>query len=813
MSTHTTPAPPTAPPAPPRLLAAARLAARAAGAPVGAVHLSGALHVHAPAGLGDAGREALAGLCRRAAESGGGGLFLAEITDQAPGIAAFAGVPLAGGGCVAVAGPVARGWSGGDRAALADAAALLAPAGAGRGRPHSSRQGIGVFRAMFAGSDTGIAVLDLGGRILRANRSLARMMGAPPARLFGRPLAAYLRSDADEAATLAEALAHGREADVHDGLRLRARGGAETWVRLKVTIRSRAGRPVFALALVEDVGERRRAAEVLGRRAAVQELMQRVSAAANRAGSLNEVLREALELTCRHTGWPVGHVFVRGDDGELESSGVWRVDDPGRFAALRDATSRVRITRGEGLVGRVEATRAPVWSEDVQAEPAFLRGEAAALVGLRGAVAWPICAGEEVVAVAEFFSGRPQRPDAELMELLGNLGTQLGLVVERERAVHLLRESEARLFQFMEAIPAGVLIREAGGQVYYANRAARELLGRAPDEEIDVQNPSRTHAMFVTGTDLRYPTERLPMINALAGRAVSVDDLEVRPGGRRVPLHVDAAPIFGAGGRVAYAVAAFVDITERLAMETTLREHARELERSNRELEEFAYVASHDLQEPLRKIRAFGDRLHQGFGAGLGEDGRDYLARMQAAAARMQQLIQELLQYSRVGRQPAQVEPVGLDAVLAEVLADLEPRLRGTGARVSAAPLGTVRADPTLMRQLLQNLLANALKFHRAGIPPEVRVETEAGDDGRTVRLTVADRGIGFEPAHAERIFLPFQRLHGRSEYEGTGMGLAICRRIAEAAGGAIQAHGEPGVGATFTVTLPACAGRAPEGA
>jgi PAS domain S-box-containing protein len=809
MSTHTTPAVPTAPPAPPRLLAAARLAARAADAPVGAVYRAGRLHVHAAEDVGDAERESLAQLCRRAAETDGG-LFLAEAADAAAGIAAFAGVPLAGGGCVAVADRSPRVWSDAHRAALADAAALLSP-GASGDRTPTSRQGIGVFRAMFEGSATGLAVLDLGGRILRANRALARMMGIPPARLFGRPLAAYLRAEGDGAAALAHALAHGGEADVHEGLRLCARGGGETWIRMKVTIRSRAGRPVFALALVEDVGERRRATELLGRRAAVQELMQRVSAAANRAGSLHEVLREVLELTCRHTGWPVGHVFVRGDGGALVSSGVWRVDDDGSFAALRDATARVHVTPGQGLVGRVEATRVPVWSEDVQAEPGFLRGEAAARVGLRGAVAWPICAGEEVVAVAEFFSGRPQRPDPELMELLGNLGTQLGLVVERERILQLLRESEARLFQFLEAIPAGVLIREAGGRVYYANHAARELLGRAPDEEMDVQNAPRTHGMYVTGTDLPYPAERLPMAHALAGRTVSVDDLEVRAGGRRVPLRVDGAPIFDPDGRVSYSVAAFVDISERLAMETALREHSRELERSNRELEEFAYVASHDLQEPLRKIRAFGDRLHHGFAAGLGEDGRDYLARMQAAAARMQQLIQELLQYSRVGRQAAAPEPVDLDAVLAEVLADLEPRLRDTGAQVGAAPLGTVCADPTHMRQLLQNLLANALKFHRPGAPPEVRVETAQEEGGRRVRLSVADRGIGFEPAHAERIFLPFGRLHGRSEYEGTGMGLAICRRIAEAAGGGIEAHGEPGRGATFTVTLPGCAGRAGE--
>ena len=142
------------------------------------------------------------------------------------------------------------------------------------------------------------------------------------------------------------------------------------------------------------------------------------------------------------------------------------------------------------------------------------------------------------------------------------------------------------------------------------------------------------------------------------------------------------------------------------------------------------------------------------------------------------------------------------------MLADLEPRLRETGGSVEAGPLAVVCADPVRIRQLLQNLVANALKFHRADVAPRVTVHAAEEEGGRSVRLVVADNGIGFEPEHAERIFLPFGRLHGRSEYEGTGMGLAICRRIAESAGGSITARGEPGRGATFTVTLPGCAGR-----
>jgi PAS domain S-box-containing protein len=409
--------------------------------------------------------------------------------------------------------------------------------------------------------------------------------------------------------------------------------------------------------------------------------------------------------------------------------------------------------------------------------------------------------------VAEFFSGRPEHPDPELLELLGNLGVQLGLVVERERILGRLRESEARLFQILEALPTGVVVRDARGQLYYANHAAQELVGGDPDHRLDLAEGLPTHAMFVTGTEEPYPLERQPVLRAYRGEAAWVDDLELRPPGRRIPLRVGAAPVYGAGGGVEYVASSFMDLTERVRMEQALRAHARELERSNRELEEFAYVASHDLQEPLRKIRAFGERLRDEWGDALGGDGRDYLARMEAAAGRMQALIHDLLQYSRVGRQRNPAVPVDLRALLHEVMADLEPRVRETGGQVETGTLAVVCADPLRMRQLLQNLVANALKFHRPGVPPRVTVRAAEEEGGRNVRLTVADNGIGFEPEHAERIFLPFQRLHGRSEYEGTGMGLAICRRIAETAGGSITAASEPGRGATFTVILPGCAG------
>jgi PAS domain S-box-containing protein len=238
--------------------------------------------------------------------------------------------------------------------------------------------------------------------------------------------------------------------------------------------------------------------------------------------------------------------------------------------------------------------------------------------------------------------------------------------------------------------------------------------------------------------------------------------------------------------------------------ERKLNETMQALRKSNRELEEFAYVASHDLQEPLRKVQMFGDMLTSQYQAALGDEGRDYLQRMQNAGRRMQTLITDLLAYSRVTTKGQPLVPVSLAEVAQQALLDLECRLRDTNGKVELGEMPEVQGDPLQLRQLLQNLISNGLKYHKKGEPPVVRVWAEPiPDEGRWL-LHVADNGIGFDEKYLSRIFAPFQRLHGRGEYEGTGMGLAICRRIVERHGGSITARSAPGQGATFLVTLSA---------
>jgi len=232
-----------------------------------------------------------------------------------------------------------------------------------------------------------------------------------------------------------------------------------------------------------------------------------------------------------------------------------------------------------------------------------------------------------------------------------------------------------------------------------------------------------------------------------------------------------------------------------------LARRAAELARSNSELEQFASIASHDLQEPLRKVRTFTEQVTAMDADQLSEKGQDYLGRANAAAARMQMLIDDLLKFSRVATQGRPFAPVDLGALTQGVLEDLEAQVERAGAQVQVGALPTIAGDALQLRQLMQNLISNALKFHREGVPPEVAIDATVSGDIAT--LTVRDNGIGFDPQYSRRIFRVFERLHGRGEYEGTGIGLALCRKIVERHGGTIIADGEPGVGATFTVTLP----------
>lgn len=359
-----------------------------------------------------------------------------------------------------------------------------------------------------------------------------------------------------------------------------------------------------------------------------------------------------------------------------------------------------------------------------------------------------------------------------------------------------------RLSQILMTAAEGIYGIDGNGIVTFINPRACEMLGYEEHELIGRDMHATVHHSRRDGSI--YPREECGLHHAgILGESTEGDVFWTKAG-QPIPIESSSSPL-DLRDKSKGAVVTFRDITNRKRDELALRRYAQELKRSNSELQEFAYAASHDLQEPLRKIQAFGERLNNKCYDALDETGRHYLERMVDASTRMRRLIDDLLSYSRVNSKTTSFLPVELSAVVADVLSDLEPRIVAEDAKIRVGDLPAIEADPGQMHQLFLNLIANSLKFRRPGVTPSISIEgnIEVGENGAMVRIAVTDNGVGFEPRHAERIFGMFERLHGRDEFDGTGVGLATCRKIAERHAGELTAWGEPDAGAVFTLLLP----------
>ena len=382
----------------------------------------------------------------------------------------------------------------------------------------------------------------------------------------------------------------------------------------------------------------------------------------------------------------------------------------------------------------------------------------------------------------------------------------------RSQTDEALAESETRKHSILESALDPIITINHEGVITEFNRAAENVFGHSRNDVLGTQ-PS----------EILFPPDKI------AGHRDRIDRYLAAGEGSMLRKRIDVTAVRASGETFPAEMAMTInlehglplltffvrDISERKRSEEEQARHAAELERSNRELEQFAYAASHDLQEPLRKIRTFGDRLQMRCGDALDDTGRECLERMQNAAERMQALIHGLLTLSRVTTRAQNFVAVDLAQVAREVVSDLEVQIEQASGRVEVGKLPTIQADALQMRQLLQNLIGNALKFRREEEPPLVKVHgrfvrgrqrRSAGDSpaDEQCRIVVEDNGIGFSEKYRDRIFGVFQRLHPRDVYRGTGVGLAICRKIVERHRGTITAESTPGRGSTFVAVLPA---------
>ncbi len=385
--------------------------------------------------------------------------------------------------------------------------------------------------------------------------------------------------------------------------------------------------------------------------------------------------------------------------------------------------------------------------------------------------------------------------------------TEQKLAEDRLRALNQsLRASEEQYRTLLESLQEGVWLLDENLITVFVNDRMAAMLGYSVDEIIGQPLSHFLHPDELESLKTEWGRR-------MAGLPGQIDRRMIHKSGAVLELFILTNPIIDEQGKFHGAIAGVIDMTERRLMlraleerEEQARRYAEELERSNRDLEQFAFTASHDLQEPLRKIKSFGERLAAGYAEQLDETGQDYLARMISAAGRMQRMISALLAFSRISTRDQQFELVDLRSVASEVVSDLELRIQQSGGSIELGEFPQIEADRTQMYQLLQNLLSNALKFCQKDSPPRVRVTARpavlpAGKEA--IEIVVEDNGIGIPVTQLERIFQPFQRLHGRSEFEGSGIGLPICRKIAERHGGAIRAESEPGQGSRFIVCLP----------
>jgi signal transduction histidine kinase len=357
------------------------------------------------------------------------------------------------------------------------------------------------------------------------------------------------------------------------------------------------------------------------------------------------------------------------------------------------------------------------------------------------------------------------------------------------------RQAEQRLKDAIDALGAGFVLTDSADRTLIANKRYAQMF---PASAL-VGPEARFEDIAQWQAELWQPHRPFPaqtwLTELLGKRRVSKEPFDIQlPSNQWIRVEGCATTEGG-------IVTVLTDISDIKEQEAELARQSHRLAQSNQELQQFAAVASHDLQEPLRKIEAFGARLKNRAGPTLDKDSAEYLDRMTSATTRMRRLITDLLAFSRAAKSGVPLQKVDLDTLLAEVLDDVSITTEECGAKISVQPLGTMHANATQVRQLMQNLLSNSLKFSKPDVAPIITLERRPISD-TTFELRLTDNGIGFDMKYHDQIFEIFQRLHGREHYEGTGIGLATCRKIVERHGGSIRAESKPGLGTVFIMTF-----------
>ncbi|OGN94377.1 MAG: hypothetical protein A2Z71_09420 [Chloroflexi bacterium RBG_13_50_21] len=561
--------------------------------------------------------------------------------------------------------------------------------------------------------------------------------------------------------------------------RITTRDGRIIWVSDETRlVRDRKGKPLFWQGVMVDITARKRAEQIQG-------ITYRISHAVISTTSLEELYTSIHSILGELI--PIQNFYIALYDA---------ADDLISFPYYIDQYDEPP-TPGKpehGLTEYVMRTKKPLWAS----QKVFTQLEEQGEVEIIGtdSIEWvgvPLMVGERLTGVMvtqNYTEGVAYAQ--EHVDLMEFASTQVAMAIERKRDQQRIADALEYNKTLINSSSLGIGTYDTSGECILANESFLKILGTTRDQVLG-ENYNQSKIWKKSGM-LDAAREALA-----SGNETRKEIHTKSAGGKEIWLDCRFTPF--TSHSEPHLLLSVDDITISKRAEVDLKIYAARLEQSNRDLQEFAYIASHDLQEPLRKVLAFGDRLASKYGDLLDETGRDYLKRMRDASQRMQTLINDLLSFSRVTTRAQPFDVVDLNSLAQEVVSDLEYQIDRTHGYVVIENLPVIEADPTQMHQLLQNLITNGLKFHQEDTPPTVLVTAQILDS--KCQIQVKDNGIGFEEQYLDRIFKPFQRLHSRQEYEGSGMGLAICRRIVERHSGEITASSKPGVGSTFTVTLP----------
>lgn len=637
---------------------------------------------------------------------------------------------------------------------------------------------------------------DTASRFIRVNPALAeRLGGADPEQMIGKTDFDFFAPehagpafvDEKEVMKTGQPIIGKEEKEVWPD-------GAVKWVSTtKMPLRNEAGQIIGTFGVSRDITERKQA-EL---RLFTHYIVTRALAEAT---SLRESAPRFLQAICESVDWDYGEIWLFDRPANLlRCFGLWHRPtlELRRFGL---AVQECSFAPGCDLAGRVWSSGKPAWVEDTSRETDLPRAAMLDQAGLHGALGFPIHFSTKPLGVLTFFSRQMREPDADVMEMLTAISSLLGQFIVRKRA----EEARSRLGAIVESSEDAIFSENLDGIVTSWNPGAARMFGYEREEVLG-QPASRL-----------VPPECAEEMARLKSKIEHLEPVQhfetsrLSKKGRSIPVSLTLSPIKDAQGSVVGLSSIARNISDRKRAEDKLRAFAASLAQSNRDLMDFAFVASHDLQEPLGKVHAFADLLEGECQASLSEKGRDYLRRLRRSVQRMEALVRGLLAFSRVQTDAQPFEPVDLNEVLSEVMGDLENRIQETRAQVDAGSLGMVEGDAAQLRQLLQNLIGNALKFARKDVPPVIRLEAQRvwerisgpGLPREVCRLTIQDNGIGIEEKYLNRIFNMFQRLKPH-EYEGAGIGLAVCRRIAQRHEGDITVRSTVGQGTTFIVTLP----------